>query len=325
MHALIYSTSILTAFFGGILALIAPCCIVSLGPTYLAAVMSVPRRHLINRTGIFALGVSSVLLPVVLGIGALGIALNQLHREVFFVGGLLMLAMGVSALAGKGWSLPLPMMRGPSFGRGSLPSMFLLGVFSGVVSSCCAPVLGGVLVLSATAGSLAHALTLGAAYVVGMVFPLFLAALFWNVAHLSERDIFRGRTVPIQLGHVRTHRRIPDLGASILFLGMGSLMVGLAVTNRGTYTPDFLRDFSRWGNDQFGALAMRLAGVPDLVWGMTLAGLIASLVAVSIWAGRRGSARTADSRTHDAATVDRDGTRSCHAHSPAEEHHALTG
>jgi cytochrome c-type biogenesis protein len=277
-NTLIYSTSILTAFLGGILALFAPCCIVSLGPTYLAGVMAAPRRRLLDRTGVYALGVAVVLLPIVLGVGGIGTLLNRQHAAVFFVGGVLMLAMGVSALAGRGWTLPIPMMRAPSITAGGTGGMFALGLFSGVISSCCAPVLGGVLVLSASAGSLVHAFSLGAAYVVGMVFPLFLAALFWDRLRLAGRGIFKGRTAAVHLGKHVLRRRIPDLGAAVLFLGMGSLMIGLAVTGRGTYTPDFLRKLTQWGSAKLGDLAQALGGVPDWALGTGLVLLVAGLI-----------------------------------------------
>lgn len=286
--ALIYSTSILTAFLGGILALFAPCCIVSLGPAYLAGALSSSRGRLVERTGLFALGVAAVLLPIVLGLGALGVLLNQAHRGTYFVGGLLMLAMGLSAVAGKGWTMPMPMMHRPRRGSQGMGGMFLLGVFSGVVSSCCAPVLGGVLVLSVTAGSLLRALALGAAYVAGMVFPLFLAALLWERLHLDRANIFRGRMVSVPVAGRRIQRTLPEIGASVLFLSMGGLMLGLSLTGRSTYAPPFLIQVSRWGSSQLGMLADRLAGIPDWALGLGLIALI-SVMIVAAWPRPRQS------------------------------------
>lgn len=279
--ALIYSTSILTAFLGGVLALFAPCCIVSLGPTYLAGVMATSRRRLLDRTGVYAVGVAVILLPIVLGIGGIGVLLNRQHSTVFFVGGIMMLIMGISALAGKGWTLPIPMMRAPSVAASGAGGMFLLGVFSGIVSSCCAPVLGGVLVLSVSAGSILHAFLLGVAYVVGMVFPLFLAALFWDRLRLAGRGVFKGRTASLHIGGLVLRRRLPDLGAAVLFLSMGGLMIGLAVTGRGTYTPDFLRRLTVWGSARLAELAQSLSGVPEWVIGLGLIALVAGLIALA--------------------------------------------
>jgi cytochrome c-type biogenesis protein len=281
MPTLILGSSILAAFLGGILALFAPCCIVSLLPTYLAAMLRVSRWRLVQLTGVFALGVASVLLPVVLGIGALGLMLNQAHREVFFLGGLLMLGMAVSTLLGKGWSLPMPMLHSPDVSQGRAGGSFLLGVFSGIVSSCCAPVLSGVLVLSATATSLVHVIAIGVAYVLGMVTPLFFAALLWNRLGLGGRDVFRGRSMRLPIGRDGIRCRLTDLGASIIFIAMGGLMVGLALTGRATYTPGFLIDLNHWGSARFAALVDQLQGLPELLVGAALLLLIGGLAALA--------------------------------------------
>ncbi len=286
MQTLVYGSSLLTAFLGGVLALFAPCCIVSLLPTYLAATLRVPRWRLAALTGLFALGVAVILLPIVLGIGAIGQLLNGAHREVFFLGGILMLGLGISALAGKGWSLPMPMLRRPAGADGGAVGTLLLGVFSGVVSSCCAPVLGGVLVLSATAASVGHALGLGVAYVLGMVFPLFIAALLWDRLHLGDRALFRGRTVAVALGGRTWRWRLTDLGAGVLFLGMGGLMVGLALTGQSTYTSGVLLAVSRWGSDRLAALAQAAHGIPDGAVGLALLGLLLAVIALA-WPRRR--------------------------------------
>jgi cytochrome c-type biogenesis protein len=301
-NTLIYSSSIVTAFFGGILALFAPCCIVSLGPTYLAGVVAVPRSRLVDRTGVFALGVAVILLPIVLGIGGIGILFNREHALVFFFGGILMLMMGFSALAGKGMTLPIPMIKAPAVTAKSSFGMFCLGLFSGVVSSCCAPVLGGVLVLSATAGSVLHALSLGVAYVVGMVVPLFLAALLWDRFHLAGRGVFKGRMVSVRLAGTTYRRRIPDLGAALLFLGMGGLMIGLAITGRGTYSPAFLRALSLWGDEHLAQLAQSISVLPQWVFGIALIAVIGGLVALA-WP-RDGAGSEDQTGPRDADEVD---------------------
>lgn len=288
MQTLIYGSSLLAAFLGGMLALFAPCCIVSLLPTYLAAVLRAPRWRMLELTGFFALGVALVLLPIVLGMGAVGMVLKSAHREVFFLGGLLMLGMATSTLAGKGWSLPMPMLRRPNVDQSSIAGTFFLGVFSGVVSSCCAPVLGGVLVLSAAASSLFHALGLGVSYVVGMIAPLFLAALLWDRLHLGERRLFESRRVSLTIGSQHLSWQLTDLGAGIVFTAMGELMVGLAITGQATYTPGFLLDVNRWGSDRLARLAQRAQGLPELVVGAGLVALVVGLVVLA-WPHRQST------------------------------------
>lgn len=273
MNTLIYSSSPLTAFLGGMLALFAPCCIVSLLPTYVAATLRVGRWRLLQLTGIFALGVALVLLPIVLGVGALGQLMGHYHREVFFLGGVMMLGLGLAALAGRGWSLPMPAMRAPGDAGNGAGGVLLLGVFSGVVSSCCAPVLGGVLVLSVLSNSFWHSLGLGAAYVLGMVVPLFLAAVLWGRLARPRRT-FRPRPIALCLAGRRVRVRATDLAAGVLFVAMGLLMIFLALTGRATYTPDFLLAFNRWGSDRLAVLADRAAGVPEGIIALLLLAVV---------------------------------------------------
>ena len=84
----------------------------------------------------------------------------------------LMLLLAAYSLSGRMWSLP-SFLRAPDTTAGDSGSFFALGVFSGIASSCCAPVLAGVMTLSALSGSAVGGVVLGLAYVFGMTFPLF--------------------------------------------------------------------------------------------------------------------------------------------------------
>ena len=60
--------------------------------------------------------------------------------------------MHLSKIRRRMWSLP-SFLRAPDTTGGDTASFFALGVFSGIASSCCAPVLAGVMTLSALSGS----------------------------------------------------------------------------------------------------------------------------------------------------------------------------
>lgn len=72
-------------------------------------------------------------------------AIANYHQPLYYAGGLLMLALALLSLSGKMLSLP-SFLRAPDTRRGDAGSFFALGVFSGIASSCCAPVLAGVIV-----------------------------------------------------------------------------------------------------------------------------------------------------------------------------------
>ena len=173
---LLATGSVLAAFFAGGVALFAPCCIVFLAPSYLAGAVKNARWRLLPLTFLFAAGLAVVLVPITLGVSMLAGAIAQYHAPLYWGGGVLMLALAGLALSGRMWSLP-SFVRSPDTARGDSASFFALGVFSGIASSCCAPVLAGVMTLSALSGSTGGGLVLGLAYVFGMVFPLFLMAL----------------------------------------------------------------------------------------------------------------------------------------------------
>ena len=84
-------------------------------------------------------------------------------------------SLAVLALTGRSWSPPW-FVRSPDPERGDSAGVFALGVFSGVASSCCAPVLAGVMTLSALSSTPVGAGVLGLAYVSGTTFPLFVIA-----------------------------------------------------------------------------------------------------------------------------------------------------
>src|SRR6266540_1934281 len=78
MNALVYSSSLAAAFLGGVLALFAPCCVVSLLPTFVGAALERGRLRLPAMAAIFAAGIATVMLPIVLGVGLLGQLLGAL-------------------------------------------------------------------------------------------------------------------------------------------------------------------------------------------------------------------------------------------------------
>jgi cytochrome c-type biogenesis protein len=284
VNALVYSSSLAAAFLGGIVALFAPCCVVSLLPMFVGAALRRGRVQLPVTAALFAAGVAAVLLPVVLGVGALGQVFAAHHRAVFLLVGLFLTLLGALTLTGYRWFLPVPMLAirtGDGAGGGSV---FLLGIASGVSSSCCAPVLAGVVAMSALAASAAGALGLGLAYVFGMVFPLFLAALFWDRLRFGER-LTLGYGKRLRVGR----RSIPwtDVAAGAMFVAVGLIALGLAVTDRSTYMPDALAGWNRWATGAAGDLAAALRRVPTFTQALALAALAAGLGAAACSVSKR--------------------------------------
>ncbi len=279
---LLTSGSVIAAFFAGAVALFAPCCIVFLLPSYLAAAVKNRRWRLLPLTLAFAAGLAVVLVPITLGIRLLATSLTRYHTALYLAGGGLLLAFAVLALAGRSWSLP-SFIRSPDPERGDSAGVFALGVFSGIASSCCAPVLAGVMTLSALSSTPAGAGLLGLAYVFGMTFPLFLIALFWDRFNLGERRLFTARVLHLRLGPVRWTTNTVNLVVAIVFAAMGTMVLWLAATGETAGAPGPQVAIGRTLSRVLARIQSGLKPVPEPILG---AGLLA-LAAIFVVAGLR--------------------------------------
>ncbi|WP_199421604.1 cytochrome c biogenesis CcdA family protein [Actinotalea solisilvae] len=310
---LLTTGSILAAFFAGGVALFAPCCIVFLAPSYLAGAVKNRRWRLLPLTFIFAAGLAVVLVPITLGMSLLAGAIARYHVPLYIAGGVLMFALAALSFSGTMWSLP-SFLRAPDTSRGDTASFFSLGVFSGVASSCCAPVLAGVMTLSVLSGSAAGGLALGLAYVFGMVFPLFVMALVWDRARLGERKLFRARPVRVRVAGRVIATNSLNIAVAVGFVVMGVFVIALAGDTDmtgGTAAQDAAASTL---TDVFLAVQAWVSPIPEPVLGMALL----ALAAVFVWAtlaGRRprGSAHGATPVSPEAGVL------------PVEGHPSLTG
>lgn len=297
---LLTTGSILAAFFAGGVALFAPCCIVFLAPSYLAGAIKNRRWRLLPLTFIFAAGLALVLVPITLGMSLLSGAIARYHGPLYWAGGLLMIGLAVLALSGKMWSLP-SFLRAPDTSRGDSASFFALGVFSGVASSCCAPVLAGVMTLSALSGSALGGLTLGLAYVFGMVFPLFVMALIWDRARLGEKKILRAKLVRISIAGRVIVTNTLNIAVAVGFVVMGVFIIALAGDANMTGGTQAQDTAASTLTDIFLAVQRFLSPVPEPVLGLGLLLLVGVFVVATLSGRRRrsgdGSGAVPDSET----------------------------
>jgi cytochrome c-type biogenesis protein len=294
MTDLLSTGSVLAAFFAGGVALFAPCCIVFLAPSYLAVAVKNRRWRLLPLTFVFAAGLGTVLIPLTLGMSLLSSAIAQYHRLLYTAGGILMLLLAAWSLTGRMWSLP-SFLRAPDTRRGDSASFFALGVFSGIASACCAPVLVGVMTLSALSGNPVGGFVLGVAYVFGMVFPLLVMALLWDRFHLGERRFLRARpvTLPLPRGR-RIHTNTINVGVAIAFAIMGGFVLYLADTGTMTTGTGFQAAIGTWLATAFAQIQTWVAPVPEAILGLALLLLAAVFVVATL---RRRDPRAGDTRS----------------------------
>ena len=266
------------AAVAGSIALFAPCCISVMLPAYFASSFQ-NRRLLVAMTFIFAAGVATVILPIAMGAAVLRRLLTTEHTTIYLTGGLLMLGLAAYVLLGGRIHLPMPGRR--AGGKAGPASVYSLGVFSGVASSCCAPVLAGVIALSGVASSFGLALGLGAAYVFGMVAPLFAISLLWEHFDGRSSRLFRPRSFTWRLGPVRRTLTATNLASGLLLAVMGTATVWIGITS------DAMSASTGWQATFAVHLQHYGQAITDaLTWAPGWAGAIALLVLVSLLARR---------------------------------------
>ncbi|WP_036921023.1 cytochrome c biogenesis CcdA family protein [Propionicicella superfundia] len=282
---LLSAGSILAAFLAGGVALFAPCCIVFLAPSYLAAAVKNRRWRLLPLTFVFTAGLGLVLVPITLGVSLLAGAIAKYHTVLYWAGGLLMIGLGVLSLSGRMWSMP-SMLRAPDTGRADTATFFSLGVFSGIASSCCAPVLAGVMTLSAMSGSPLGGFALGLAYVFGMVLPLFVMALLWDRLP-KGRPRLGARPVRFGVGGRVVHTNTVNLAVAIGFAIMGVAVISQASSTNMTGGDSPLVPVGEGLAAAFEGLLAWTAPVPEPVVGLGLLALATVFVVVSLRDRRR--------------------------------------
>ena len=289
--SLLTTGSLLAAFFAGGVALFAPCCIVFLAPSYMAVAVKNRRWKLLPLTFVFAAGLALVLVPITLGLSLVSATIANYHAPLYFVGGALMLALAAYSLSGRMWSLP-SFLRAPDSTRGDATSFFTLGVFSGIASSCCAPVLAGVMTLSALSGSAVGGVLLGLAYVFGMTFPLFVMALVWDRYRLGERRWLRAKPVRLRIAGRTLFTNTINIAVAIALAAMGGFVIYLANSGRMTGGPGFQVAIGRFLTRVFGRIEAWTSGVPEAVLGLAVLALAAIFVTATL-RGRRAPAPVA--------------------------------
>lgn len=163
------TVGVLGSFLAGVLALISPCSALLLPAFFAYAFTSV--RQLVAKTGVFFLGLLTVLVPLGLGVGQI----FTLHRTAAItVGGIVLIALGIFIALGGGFNIP---WLHSAQHRGST---FVLGLVYGFAGFCAGPLLGAVLTTAAVSGSALYGALIMAAYAAGLAAPLLVLALLWD-------------------------------------------------------------------------------------------------------------------------------------------------
>ncbi len=277
MEALV-GTSLVAAFVAGVAALFAPCCITVLLPSYLGNIFR-EKYKIFFMTFVFFLGVATVFLPIGLGASFLAQTFSQYHNVIFTFGGIFLVLLGVLMLFGKKFSTPTSVRDGM---KRHVSSIYLLGIFSAIATTCCAPVLAGVLTLSVASGTIVWGMLYTLAYVIGMTLPLFIIAAFLDKVNLTERFTNTGKTVAMKIGNFSWRITVSELISGLIFLLMGGYITYLAFSNKLFVHSTYQVDMNIWNAKFLQAINGFVTFIPEYLWALLLVGIVVYISSVFI-------------------------------------------
>lgn len=256
------------AFLGGVASLLSPCAAMLL-PSFFAIAFGARKSTLLGRIGLFYLGLLLTLVPLGMAAGTLGAMLATHRSTIAFVGGIVLIVIGVLTLLGV--SIPVPGLK--SKGGTSPAAVVALGAVYGLAGACTGPLLGAVLTIAGASGSSVYGGVLLALFGAGMALPLAVLGLFWDASKLATKL----RPRPVKIGPIRT--TVWGIVAGVLFIVLGVLFLATDATGSLGGILD-----ARSQLDLEDQLRRWASGIPDFVALIVLA-LVAGLLV--LWATTR--------------------------------------
>lgn len=260
---LLVSASFIASFFAGIAALFAPCCITVLLPTYFASIFK-QKATVFLMTFVYFLGILTIFLPIGLGVSLLTQVFSQYHDIIFIVGGVFLLFLGMTLLLGQQFSLPFSVH--PELKRQDFISVYVLGIFSAVATTCCAPVLAGVLTLSALPGSVFLGGVYTLAYVLGMVLPLFLIAFFLDKIDFTKKFFAFRKSVSYTVLGQKISLTFANLFSGLMFLVLGIVVIYLARTQQLTSHSSYQVTLNIYMTKFIQSISQFTKLIPEAAW-----------------------------------------------------------
>ena len=203
----ISGVGIFAAFFGGAISFLSPC-VLPLVPGYVSFIAGQPdlrrssvglraRLGALGLSGCFVLGFASVFITLGAGASALGSLLLTWRAELNLIGGAVIILFGLVMLG----LFRLPVFACDTRFHLDIPggrpiSAYVLGLaFAFGWTPCIGPILGTILTLSASAGSLGNGVWLLGIYSLGLGVPFLLTALFTDAIAARIKSIGRAGRV----------------------------------------------------------------------------------------------------------------------------------
>ena len=175
------------AFLGGVLSFLSPCTLPIL-PAYFAFASQSGRSQIAANTTVFMLGVATVFSLFGASASTLGKALRQSQDLILLGGGAIIIVFGVMSLLGKGFTGMSQSDDDQQVEVNSMGGTFLFGMtFAAGWSSCIGPILGIMLTVAATTGSVMRGTILLFIFAMGLGLPLIFVSTF--IGRMSRQSL----------------------------------------------------------------------------------------------------------------------------------------
>ncbi|GAA2235450.1 cytochrome c biogenesis CcdA family protein [Rarobacter faecitabidus] len=208
---------IIGALAGGLLTLLSPCSALLL-PAFFAYAFTSPGR-LLERTGIFYLGLITTLVPLGVLAGSVGAYFGEHRSAVIAIAAIAVIVFGALQVI----NIPLP--GGRTLAGGTTPlAVYALGVVYGIASVCAGPILGTVLAVAVASASALYGGIVLLSFAAGMVIPLLLLALLWTRLPSLQR-LVRPRGFSLSLGPVTWTNTWTQLAGGVFTIALGVLLL----------------------------------------------------------------------------------------------------
>src|SRR3989338_4593387 len=278
MESLI-SASFIASFFAGVAALFAPCCITVLLPTYFASIFK-QKTMIFLMTFVYFLGLLVVFMPLGFGASFLSQIFSAYHNVIFSIGAIFLIFLGIILITGRQFSIPLSIH--PSLKKYDIWSIFILGIFSGIATTCCAPVLAGVLTLSILPGSFILGGVYTLVYVLGMVIQLFITALLIVKKNLIQKLFIFKKTIKYSIFTSKVSTSFPSLFSGIMFLILGIITLFYAQTNQLTSHSSYQLNINIYLSKFIKLIDGFTKLIPDYIWALFFVGIFLLILKLAI-------------------------------------------
>ena len=276
---LLISASFIAAFFAGVAALFAPCCVTVLLPTYFASIFK-QRSTIFLMTFVYFLGLLAVFMPIGLGASAVMQLFSAYHNIIFTFGSLFLILLGLTLVFGFQFSFPT--LVHPQLKNSGLLSVCVLGVFSGIATTCCAPVLAGVITLAALPASFLLGGVYTLAYVLGMVIPLFVLSMVLDKNKFTQKFFVFRKIVSYRILGKKIRLTLSNLFSGVMFLTLGIIIIYLALTNNLVTHASYQISVNVYLTKFIQIIGKYTSIIPEAVWAIIFFVIFLAIVVKSL-------------------------------------------